>query len=232
MTGDESPLDVTYREYERSGRAAGRWSSDNPGNRAIHAERDEAFAAILAQAARRRPIEHLLEIGCGEGALLDDLAEMPAVHGASCVGIDLLAFRLAAGHEHGHARPMAQADGQHLPFPAATFDVVVLSTVISSVPDDATAAHLAGEAVRVLRQGGQVLWYDMRYPNPANRNIRPVSTRRLRRLFPGLRIEVRSTTVVPQVARRLGGRTDRLYPLLARVPFARTHLVGTLEQDG
>lgn len=232
MSGDRSPLDVTYRDYERSGRATGRWSAGNPGNRAIHAERDGAFAAILAEVARRSPIEHLLEIGCGEGALLDDLAEMPAVHGASCVGIDLLAFRLSAGQEHGRARPMAQADGKHLPFPAATFDVVVLSTVVSSVPDDATASNIAREAVRVLRPRGRVLWYDMRYPNPVNRNVRPVSTRRLRRLFPGLRIAVRSTTLVPQLARRLGGRTDRLYPLLARVPFARTHLVGSLERDG
>ena len=51
-------------------------------------------------------------------------------------------------------------------------------------------------------------------------------------LFPSYRAEVRSLTVAPPLARRLGGATGTLYPLLARVPLVRSHLAGVLVKPG
>ena len=51
----------------------------------------------------------------------------------------------------------------------------------------------------------------------------------LRRLFPGCSVQTASLTLVPQVARRLGPATDRLYGPLSAVPLLRTHLLATIQ---
>lgn len=231
MTSEQPDLEATYHGYERSGRAA-RWSGANPGNQAIHEERNAALESLLHGCARRHPVERLLEVGCGSGALLEELARLPVLAGARCTGVDLLAFRLAAGAAGDEAPPMAQADGRRLPFGDARFDVVVLATVLSSVHDDAVAHGIASETDRVLRPGGSVLWYDMRYPNPSNRSVQPLRRARISALFPGYEVELSSVTVIPQLARRLGSATGRLYRVLAAVPILRSHLVGRVTKPG
>jgi hypothetical protein len=106
--------------------------------------------------------------------------------------------------------------------------VVLLFTVLSSVHDDRIARALAAEVRRVLAPGGVVAWYDLRAPSPANDQVRPWAAADVHALFPDLEGRLRPVTLLPPLARRLGGWTDRLYPWLARGPL-RTHLVGTLQ---
>lgn len=227
MTVDGEDLETAYRGYEATGRSDTRWAADNPGNAAIHAQRNDAFRRLLEACAADGPLRRTLEVGCGTGALLAELGAMAPLRDATCVGIDLLAFRLAIGAD-GAEHPLVQADGQHLPFPDEVFDVVVLSTVISSVPPGPVSAAVVAECDRVLRPGGSVLWYDMRYPNPGNRNVRPVRRRDLANMFSGYRLDLQSITLVPQVARRLGPATPALYRALGALPFLRSHLVGLI----
>jgi hypothetical protein len=84
--------------------------------------------------------------------------------------------------------------------------------------------------VRVLRPGGALLWYDVRYDSASNQNVRAVTESRLHQLFPGLTGEVRSVTVAPPVARRLGRLTPLAYPILARVDPLRSHLIALLRK--
>ena len=83
---------------------------------------------------------------------------------------------------------------------------------------------------RVLRVGGGVLWYDFRFNNPANRNVRGMGRRSIIRLFPNFELRLQSLTLLPPLARRLGPLTSVLYPALARLPFLRTHWLGLLKQ--
>lgn len=73
-----------------------------------------------------------------------------------------------------------------------------------------------------------MLWYDMRQPNPRNTATRSIGRVELRRLFPTLSGEIRSLTVNPVVARRLGRVAPRVYPLLRTVPLMRSHLAACL----
>jgi SAM-dependent methyltransferase len=232
MTSSRDDLEDTYRGYERAGSAVGRWSSTNRGNQAMHEARNAAFESILDRCALGRPLERLLEVGCGEGTLLGELSEMRAVRSAACIGVDLLGFRLLEGRAGGRVLPVAQADGQRLPFPDGVIDVVVLSTVLSSVDDDTIASAIASEVDRVLRPDGSVLWYDMRYPNPSNRHVHPMRRARVEELFRGYACELRSLTLLPQLARRLGRSTNAVYSLLAALPPLRSHLVGRLTKPG
>jgi len=82
----------------------------------------------------------------------------------------------------------------------------------------------------LFRAGGGLLWYDVRYDSLSNRNVRAVTAARVRELFPPLRGELATVTLLPPLARRLGPLTAGAYPLLARVAPLRSHLIGLLRK--
>ena len=100
----------------------------------------------------------VLDIGCGTGAQSRALARR--VPDGEVVGVDQLdlfverARELAA--DMGNLR-FEVSDAHTLPFSDATFDVVVLHTVLTHVAD---AAQVVTEAARVLRPGGTLAIYD------------------------------------------------------------------------
>jgi hypothetical protein len=92
------------------------------------------------------------------------------------------------------------------------------------------ARNVAATAARVLAADGVILWWDMRYRNPANPHVRPMTRRRVQALFPGHHLLLRSTTLVPPLARHLGPLTSALYPRLVRLPPLRSHYVGLVSR--
>ena len=96
----------------------------------------------------------VLDAGCGGGGMPLSLAE----DAASVVGIDPAERFQDAGVRLGRERGMrnmhfALADGMALPFPAATFDLVLSHAVIEHVAD---APLYLRECARVLAPGGHV----------------------------------------------------------------------------
>src|SRR5688500_15874791 len=66
------------------------------------------FQDLLVEAARARPREQVLDIGCGTGAVTRAIAEAT---GARCVGVDISESMLVAAREHGKAE-FVRADAQ------------------------------------------------------------------------------------------------------------------------
>lgn len=219
-------LETVYQRYAEDPRKQAGWDPDNRGNQLIRArlvERaDELMEPHLPRSERHSC--RVLEVGCGEGRTL---ASMPDIgfDPSSLFGVDLLAGRL---DDRDRDIRLVAADGARLPFPDASFEIVVTSTLFSSILSDAAASRVAHELVRVMRTGGVLLWYDLRLPNPVNRAVRPYSRRKIRGLFPELTGHLGTTTVLPQLARRLGGATDRLYPRLERLRPFNSHNLGVL----
>jgi len=85
---------------------------------------------------------HILDIGCGEGALLHRL-------GFSGVGVDLNTERLALAKVREIA--VMQGDGCNLPFNNQQFSTVVSMEVLEHVPE---MARMMQEVYRVLEPGG------------------------------------------------------------------------------
>jgi ubiquinone/menaquinone biosynthesis C-methylase UbiE len=216
-----------YADYEQSGYSE-RWDGDNAGIAAMQRERASAIEQLLMRngllpLGNRR----ILDVGCGEGDLLAGLLTCGA-RTDRLQGIDLLPERIAIARERHPDIRFATGNGDSLPFEADAFDIVVLSTVLSSVLDRSVARAIATEALRVLRDDGAILWYDLRLPNPRNRAVRGIRRKDVARLFPDLALDLHSVTVVPPLTRRLGRSTTILYPWLARLPPLRTHWLGLL----
>lgn len=221
---------AAYRGYAADGAHAGRWDPANAGNRAIVAERDRALGALLA-AHRLLPLgaRRVLEVGCGTGEILAGLVALGA-EPARLRGVDLLAdLVVEARRRHPGLRfDVANAEAP-LGAPASE-DLVLLYTVLTSILDAGMARRVAAEVDRVLVPGGAVVWYDFRVANPRNPHVRGVGRAEIARLFPGYALHLRSLTVLPPLARRLGRAVRWAYPALARVPALRTHYLGLLRK--
>lgn len=234
-----TPASAVQRERARLERVyggygdatAGRWTETNPGNRAILAERLANAAALIMRSGRVPTERHrVLDVGCGTGGDLVHLNEL--LGGARLrAGIDLRLTALQAGAARPDlARILASATS--LPFARASIDLVLVSTVFSSMLDQDIREHAAAEVERVLAPDGAVLWYDMRVSNRRNGAVRRVSRRELATLFEGFRLTSRRSTVVPGLARRLPPSfAGSLYYVLARMPLLKTHWSVLLERQ-
>jgi ubiquinone/menaquinone biosynthesis C-methylase UbiE len=219
------------RAYEEmDARVGDRWSLGNAGNRRILTERRAAFARLLERAGWL-PLDgrRVLEVGSGRGKELAWLRELGA-RSSDLVGVDLLPDRVEVARRAYPEIEFHQGNAEHLEFADASFDLVMAVTIFSSILDRAMAENVAREIVRVLRPGGGLLWYDVRYDSNSNPNVKAVSRARLAELFPDLRGQVETVTLLPPLARRLGPATTVAYPVLALAPPLRSHLVGLLRK--
>ena len=230
MTDRDRDLDqirATYDRYRREGRRH-LWDVSNPGYARMAADRDGAMVDLLQ---RSLPPDggRVLDIGCGDGRLTS-VARDAGILVTQWIGADLDGTSIA---EASRAYPWAsfvEASADRLPFDPAAFDAVVASTLFSSLPSSGLERSVAEEVARVLAPTGWLVWYDLRYDNPRNPDVHGMTAEALDRLFPAWHRELRSMTVAPPLARRLGRLTAAAYPVLEMIPLLRSHLVGRLQR--
>lgn len=214
----------------RAAEIAWRYAPSRPGVRYLRQRRDRAIRCLLT----RRGIADLaalriLDLGCGRGA---ELAEWRRRGSAAegLAGVDLMQGFARQARRAVPDAAIAVASGDELPFADATFDIVEQSMLFSSIIDDGMRAMVAAEALRVVKPGGFVLWYDFRIGNPRNADLRPVSLAEIARLFPGCPVDLRRVTLLPPLARALGVLAFSLGPVLEMLPALRTHYLGTIQR--
>jgi ubiquinone/menaquinone biosynthesis C-methylase UbiE len=107
--------------------------------------------------------EHVLDVGCGSGAVTREIAKRVGPDGLA-VGLDpspallVVARDLARESGVGDRAEFREGNALRLPFPERSFDAVVCVTVLSHVPRGEAAIP---EMVRVLRPGGRLGVFDL-----------------------------------------------------------------------
>lgn len=165
--------------------------------------------------------KHILEVGCGSGGVLSEYLGY-GIQPKQAVGVDLmpqLASRAKQRLPHLH---FACADGQHLPFAAQTFDVVLQYTMFSSILDKQIKINIAHDILRVLKPNGLILWYDFWW-NPINKQTRGIRLPEVRSLFPNCHLTARKITLAPPITRRLISFSWLLCALLEKTRILNTH---------
>jgi SAM-dependent methyltransferase len=115
----------------------------------------EANRRFLDDSGLLRPGHRILEIGSGRGTLLHELRARQL----DVVGLETSAERVAEALARHPGLPIRHSTGVALPYPDATFDVVLSFDVFEHIAD--SDAHLT-EVRRVLKPGG---WYLLQTPN-------------------------------------------------------------------
>lgn len=217
-------------EYQRRARElpADLWAPWRPAVSWMLRRRAAAAARLLADRGVF-PVSGspCLEVGCGAVGWLGELIGW-GLRSADLHAIDLDPGRAERARAALPCADIRAGDASALPWPDATFALVIASTVVSSVLDPRMRAAIAAEITRVLRPGGALLWYDLRAPNPRNPAVRPVSRRELGALFPDLDGPVRSVTLAAPLARLVAPRSELLAGALEHCGWLRTHLLAVL----
>jgi hypothetical protein len=77
--------------------------------------------------------------------------------------------------------------------------------------------------LRVLKDGGLILWYDFCYDNPRNPDVRGIGKREIIKLFPNCRFDFHRVTLLPFLSRALAPKSWLLCYLFERLVLFNTH---------
>ncbi len=233
MTQDRELQAIAQRYARRDKRLAGleRYSLLRPEVWQMLHERQAAMWRLLAaRADPAAPVAdwRMTEVGCGAGGNLMDMLRL-GLRPQHLTGIELLPERLEAARA---ALPqqvrLLAGDASQAQVEPGSQDLVLQSTVFSSILDDALQARLAGAMWRWLRPGGAVLWYDFIVDNPRNPDVRGVPLKRVRALFPEGRMTVRRVTLAPPIARAACRLHPAAYRVLNTIPLLRSHVLALI----
>jgi ubiquinone/menaquinone biosynthesis C-methylase UbiE len=126
--------------------------------------------------------ETVLDVGCGRELLLIGAARR--LTSGKAIGVDIwqrksmVGNRLEAALENARLEGVAErvevqdADARQLPFPGASFDVVLSALVLHNIPGQAGRQQAAREMARVLKPGGQVALLGIKHTSECVRVLR------------------------------------------------------------
>lgn len=172
----------------------------------------------------------ILEVGCGTGIGVLDWIRWGA-DANSLSGVDILKDRLdIAKCRLPNSCRIIEASADKLPFANETFDIVIQSTVFSSILDDTLQMKISQEMSRVLKSNGIIIWYDFCFNSPRNPDVRGVSQVRVKELFPQCSINGFKTGTLSPLVRVLAPISQGLCYLASWLPFLKTHYVAVLRK--
>ena len=193
-------------------------------------ERQRALLRLLARRPGTVADWTLTEVGCGAGGNLLDMLRLGLLP-EHLTGIELLPERLATAR---HALPervrLLAGDASQAEIAAGSQDLVMQSTVFSSILDDALQQRLAQAMWAWLKPGGALLWYDFIVDNPRNPDVRGVPLKRVRQLFPQAQIRWQRLTLVPPLARAVCRLHPAAYTVFNSIPWLRSHVLALIEK--
>ncbi len=142
--------------------------------------------------------QDILEVGCGTGALLAELARLSR---ARITGLDIDRERLSMAQRHAPGARLVEGDAHRLPFSNAHYDLSLCHFLLLWVDDP---LQVISEMKRVTRPGGSVL--ALAEPDYGGRVDYPPEIARLGEMQ---RESLRSQGADPEMGRRLASLFKR-----------------------
>ena len=217
--------------YAKRPRSDARYSWLNPGHLFMMQEREHRLLTLLQRYGfTLLDTYKILEIGCGTGYWLREFVKW-GVRPENITGVDLLSDRVAEAKKLCPEAVQVQCgSAATLAFPNNTFDLVLQSTVFTSVLDPSMKQQMASEMLRVVKGDGLILWYDYRVNNPWNSDVRGIKRQEISQFFPGCLLQLQRITLAPPLVRLLAPCSWLVCYVLGKVPWLCTHYLGVIRK--
>ena len=236
QTDVEQEIERIREEYQRraiSPELSGRYSLFNEATLLQSHSLERHLLALLKQHAfTDLSNKKILDIGCGMGMQLQRFKAYGAKP-ANLSGIDLMSERIEAARGLNPATDWRVGSAHQLPYPDASFDLVTLFVVFSSILNPDLRKTIADEVWRVRKPGGLILCYDFAYSNPRNLAVKGISRQHILQLFnrQGASYTFRRATLAPPISRVIAPRAYWLANTLEQLQFLNTHLLSIISLD-
>jgi ubiquinone/menaquinone biosynthesis C-methylase UbiE len=194
-------------------------------------ERERKLLAMLADLGLESLEKvRILEVGCGTGFWLREFVRWGA-QPENIHGIDLLPERIAEARRLCSVGVKLECgSATRLKFANSEFDLVLQSTMFTSILDRQVKTQIAGEMLRVLRPKGCIIWYDFRVDNPRNSDVRGIKIGEIRMLFPGCCVNLHKLTLAPPLARPVARISSALHSAFSSISPLRTHYLALIRR--
>jgi SAM-dependent methyltransferase len=107
------------------------------------------------------------------------------------------------------------------------FDIILQSTVFTSILDSSFKKKLANKLWQLLKPGGIILWYDFAYDNPNNKDVKGIKISEIKSLFKDSKcIDYKKVTLAPPIGRKV----KKWYPFFNIFSFLRTHVIAIIKK--
>ncbi len=233
----QKTLEEIQKSYQdrQKGIPVDRYSFLNPSVFIPWQEKERVFLSFLNKYYfKKKPIEELsfLEIGCGTGTNILQFIRYGFAPNKITANellperVDILRKKLSPQID------IVPGDASQVHFKKAPFDIILISTVFSSILDLDFKKELAEKTWKLLSPKGAILWYDFIYNNPRNPNVKGVSLREIKELYPKTAdITYKKVTLAPPITRFVLSLApwNWLYNCV-NIPFLRTHLVAWIQK--
>ncbi|MFN8575356.1 MAG: methyltransferase domain-containing protein [Candidatus Sericytochromatia bacterium] len=120
--------------------------------------------------------------------------------------------------------------GFNIPFESENFDLVIQSTVFSSILDKNSRKLLSNEILRVLKPNGKIFFYDLKFNNPWNKNVIKIDKNELKYLFENCKIKSNSLTLNPVIVREIAKNSIIICEILEKIPILCSHYYSIIEK--
>ena len=203
----------------------------NEGHLFFIQERERQVLKLLkANCCSDLKILKILEVGCGNGYWLQEFVKWGASP-ENITGIEIIPERLSQARKNcSPGITIEYGNGVDLPYGNESFDIVLQSTVFTSILDLDIKMKIASEMLRVLHPGGFILWYDFHMNNPWNKHVKGVKKNEIGQLFPCCKKKIGRITLAPPLYRHLGPISWGFCYFLEKLKIFNTHYLGTIRK--
>ncbi len=189
-------------------------------------EREVVYSRIIKEHFNKTDNIKFIEIGAGAGANIDFFRSL-GIKDENIVAAELLTERAALLRKYFPHITIAEGDALQLNY-KGSFDIVFQSLVFTSILDADFKKKLAAKMWGMLKPGGIILWYDFKFNNPANKDVKGVDKAEMKQLFSFAdQINFFNVTLAPLVGRRVGNMYEFVNSFF---PFLRTHLIAVIKK--
>lgn len=228
-----SRLDAEYRRRDSSDVLADRYSLFNE-SALLHSQSLERIQLTLLKRHGFTNLteKRILDVGCGSGSHLRRFLEYGA-QPTHLFGIDLMEHRIEEAQRLQPTINWQVGSAHQLPYPDASFDLVMSFVVFSSILNQSLRQKIVEEMWRVRKPSGYILFYDFAYSNPHNPAVRGISCKEIQQLFkrPRSRFDFRRITLAPPISRRVAPHGYWLAYTMEQLKFLNTHIIGLISLE-